>query len=242
MGRPSEQMRVLIPALAGDAALIMLPDGQTILIDGGADGAAVATWLGNTLPFGQRRIDVAVLSRADSSTLPGQLAAFKRYEIGMAVLPPIERRSSSTDAWWQLLEQQRTIIHTITTGDHLALEQCVLRVIDEHAGRAAFELGCGSTMVYFLQALDDDGEAALETEQLAQAALVVYPWHRPTDVRLLRALHPQAIVFSEGQDSEIAQSWAERRVGAAALYHEEINGQLELVDNGQHATIMVEGE
>ena len=240
MGRSTQQTRVLFPALGGDAALIMLANGRTILVDGGADGAATATWLGNTLPFGQRRIDVVVLSRATASTLPGQLAALKRYEIGMALIPPPERRNSALDAWWQLLEQQRTPIHTLTTDDQIALEQCVLRVINEYEGRAAFALNCGATAVYFLQALDDDGEAALETGQYPPATLVVYPWQRETDVPLLRALQPRAIVFSENEDGDVTQSWAERQVGKAVLYHEAINGQIELVDDGQRTTITVE--
>lgn len=239
-GQPNQHTRILIPALSGDAALIMLPSGRTMLIDGGADGAAVATWLGNVLPFGQRRIDVVVLSRADSSTLPGQLAAFKRYQIGMALLPPTEKRSSTTDAWWHLLEQQHTQVHTFTTNDQITLEQCVLRVINEHNGRAAFTLTCGSTMVYFLQALDDDGEAALETGQYSPAALVVYPWQRQTDVQLLRALQPQAIVFSEDEGTDQAQSWAERRVGGARLLHEALDGHIEFITDGQRLEIRTE--
>jgi hypothetical protein len=97
-------------------------------------------------------------------------------------------------------------------------------------------------MVYFLQALDDDGEAALETGHYSPATLVVYPWQRPTDVQLLHALQPQAIIFSEGEGSDLTQSWAERKVGAAVLYHEALNGQLELVDDGHQATIRVGGE
>ena len=237
--QPSTHLRVVVPALPGDGALVVVPGGRTMLIDGGSDGAALATWLGNTLPFGQRRIDVLVLTRADESTLPGQLAGLKRYEIGMAVLPPTERRNSSLDAWWQLLEQQGTPIHTITTDDRLALGQCEVRVLEEHAGRASLALHCGPTAIYFFQSLDADGEAALEAQRLPPAQLAIYPWGRATNTPLLQQLQPGAVVFSEGGDEQHL-SWADRQIGSAKLYHEALHGQLELIHNGQQLAIQVE--
>src|SRR3712207_3565844 len=75
LGRRDAGLRIIWPELAGDGALVLAPDGTSVLIDGGSDAAAVAGWLGRELPFGQRRIDVMVLTRAGSATLPGQLAA-----------------------------------------------------------------------------------------------------------------------------------------------------------------------
>lgn len=237
--QPTHQLRVIVPALPGDGALVTIPDGRIVLIDGGSDGAALATWLGNTLPFGQRRIDVLVLTRADAATLPGQLAAVKRYEIGMALVPPTERRSSSLDAWWQLLEQQQTPIHTITAQDRLALGQCALQILEEHNGHATLALQCGPTVAYFFQSLDADGEAVLETEQLPSAQLIIYPWQRVTNTPLLQRLTPKALVFSEGGDEQHL-SWAERQIGTAKLYHEAIHGQFELIHDGQQLSVQVE--
>lgn len=233
-------MRVLLPALAGDGALVLLPDGRAVLIDGAADGAALSTWLGQTLPFGTRRLDTLVLTRADTTTLPGQLAALKRYQVSTALLPPIQRGSSSLDAWWQLTEQQGVSAETVTTGDQLALGMCRIDVLEEHEGQLALALHCGETSVYFLQSIDDDGEALIESQALPRAQLIVYPWQRGTDSALLSRLQPQALVFSEGGDQQLHQSWSARRVGAAQLYHEKLNGQLELRTDGQTVEITVE--
>ena len=237
--QPKRQLRVVVPALPGDGALVMTPDGSTMLVDGGSDGAALATWLGNTLPFGQRRIDVLVLTRADDSTLPGQLAALKRYAIGMALVPPTERRSSSLDAWWQLLEQQQTPIHIMTAQDRLALGGCEARILTEHEGSASLVLQCGSTPIYFFQSLDADGEAILEPQQLPPAQLIIYPWQRVTNTPLMQSLQPQALVFSEGGDEQHL-SWADRQIGTAELYHETIHGQFELTHDGNQVSIQVE--
>lgn len=234
---PSEQLRLIMPPLPGDGALLLLPDGRSLLIDGGADGAALSTWLGNTLPFGARRIDALVLTRADASTLPGQLAALKRYAVGAALLPPTERRSSSLDAWRQLLEEQGTIIKTATAGDGLQLGACTLRVMAEHAGRATLGLRCGAAVVYFWQSLDDEGEVLLARQPVAPAAAVVYPWGRSTQTALLDRAQPQRIVFGEGGDATLKLTWIERQRAGAQLLHEAVDGQIELRLDGPEVTL-----
>jgi competence protein ComEC len=241
-GAPPAGLRITLPALEGDAALIQTPDGRTVLIDGGADGAALATWLGNTLPFGQRRLDAIVLTRADSQTLPGQLAAIKRYSIGAALLPATEKRTSNLDAWWQLLEAQQIMPQTIAAGDRLALGQCDLLALGEHDGNAALALRCPGATALFLQAIDDDLEAELELQQIAAPGIVVYPWGRTTNTTLMRQLTPAAIVFSEGGKADAPQSWDARQVGAARLYHEQLHGQVELLSDERGVTVAAERE
>jgi hypothetical protein len=239
-GRPQPGLRIVFPALEGDGALITTPDGHTLLIDGGADGAAVATWLGSTLPFGQRHIDAVIATRADAHTLPGQIAALRRYNVREALIAASDRRTSSVDAWWSLLEDQATTAQTANAGDRIEAGGCSAEVLNAHDGRLSLLLQCGSTIVYFLQALDDDGEAALEELTLPPATLIVYPWDRPTNTPLLHRLQPAAIVFSEGGDGDLQASWAERQVGSARLYHEALSGAVELRDDGQRVTITTE--
>lgn len=238
------RLRIVVPTLSGDAALIMTPDGRFVLIDGGADGAAMATWLGNTLPFGQRRLDAVVLTRADTQTLPGQLAALKRYTVGAALLTAPEKRTSSLDAWWQLLETQQVTPQTITIGDRLALGQCDLLVLAEHDSRAAIQLSCPTATALFLQSVDDDLEAQLEVQPLPRADLVITPWARTTDTPLMQALQPGVIVFSEAEakHADAPQTWEARRVGAARLYHETVNGEVELRSDDEQTTVTAERE
>lgn len=243
-GDHPDQLRIVLPEISGDAALIMTPDGRSVLIDGGADGAALATWLGNTLPFGQRHLDAVVLTRVDGATLPGQLAALKRYKVGMALLPATEKRTSNLDAWWQLLEGQQVTPQTITSNDRLTLGQCDLMVLAESMGQVALSLRCPDATVLFLQSIDDDIEAALEAVPLPRTDLVLVPWGRTTNTPLLQSLQPGAIVFSEGGDEEdaVLQSWAARQVGTAALYHEQVHGEVELIGDGRQATVSAERE
>ena len=224
---PPAQPLVLVPPLPGDGALVLLPDGRSILIDGAADGAALSTWLGNSLPFGTRRIDALVLTRADATTLPGQLAALRRYQVGVAMLPPTEQHSSNIQAWQQLLEQQGSSIQNSVAGDGLALGACQLRVVAESAGRGALDLRCGDQHVYFLQSVDDQLAALLRDQDLPRAAAVVYPWQRSVDAWLGR-MQPRALIFGEAGAETTMLTWGDRELPGARLLHEQLDGQIEL--------------
>lgn len=239
-GRRPTELRILVPAIPGDAALITTPNGKTVLIDGGEDGAALATWLGNALPFGQRALDVLILTRPDTKTIPGQLAALKRYRVGMALMAATEENNSSQDAWWDLLAAQSVTPQTISAGDQLKLGECTLDTLTEHEGRLTLALRCGTTTAHFLQSIDDEAEQELAAQDLEPSALVVYPWKRATNTPLMQALQPKAIVFSEGGRSEDALSWTDRQVGAARLFHEDVHGQIELRGVGERLTITAE--
>lgn len=235
---PANQLRVVFPPLDGDAALVRTPTGQTVLIDGGADGPGLATWLGNALPFGQRRLDAVILTRVDSTTLPGQIAALKRYRTNLALLPSIEERSSSFEAWQQLIADSGNTPTFMQTGDRLRLGACNVKVLHESNGRAVLSVACGTQHVYFWQSIDADSEAALETQSLAPATLVVYPWQRSTQTPLLNSVQPSVIVFSEGEGTA-QQTWQARKIGGAQLYHEALHGEITLLSDAGGTRVVV---
>lgn len=69
----------------GDAVLIEAPNGNQLLYDAGGPSGAVLRELGNTLPFWDRTIDVAVLSHPDLDHIGGFPEIFKRYTVDLAV-------------------------------------------------------------------------------------------------------------------------------------------------------------
>ena len=152
----------------------------------------------------------------------------------------VEQRGSSLDTWWELLEAQQATIRTAAAGDSVALGDCSIHILAAQAGRLLFKLQCATTTAYFLQALDADGEAALQTQPLDAATIVMYPWNAASDTPLLRLLQPQAIVFSESAQSGENVTWADRQVGTARLYHKAINGQIMLRADQQRTTITVD--
>lgn len=237
LGRREATLRIIWPALAGDGALVLAPDGTSVLIDGGEDAAAVAGWLGRELPFGQRRIDVVVLTRADSTTLPGQLAALRRYEIGAALYPgaaPSERPEPDADllAWQQLAAERNAVLRPMQPGDTHTAGACSVAVPALSQQRAAVLLRCGQTAAWFLQSVDDALEHELQAATPVPATLLVWPWLRRTDGALARSIGPAVLVFAEGKGEDVL-SWNARRIGDAQMLHEKLHGRVGLeVANG----------
>jgi len=226
LSRRDATLRIIWPELAGDGALVLAPDGSSVLVDGGSDAAAVASWLGRELPFGRRRIDVVVLTRADSTTLPGQLAALRRYEIGAALFPGDAVPSADLEAWQRLVGERNAVLRPMQPGDSFAAGACSLATPAGGGERAALLLRCGDTAAWFLQSIDDELERELDAAP-GPAALLVWPWLRRTDGAFARSTQPAALVFAEG-DGEDVLSWNARRIGDARLLHEQRHGRIEL--------------
>ncbi len=227
LGGQKTELRIVWPALAGDGALVLAPDGTSVLVDGGSDAAAVASWLGRELPFGQRRIDVVVLTRADSTTLPGQLAALRRYEIGAALYPGDAEVSADLEAWLRLVAERNAVLRPMQPGDLHTAGACVLDLPAAGNQRAALLLRCGQTTAWFLQSADDTLERQLDVLPSRPVSLLVWPWLRRTDGAFARATIPAALLFAEGQGEDVL-SWNARRIGEAQLLHEKLHGRIQL--------------
>src|SRR5262245_30356405 len=76
---PDGRLRVIFLETKGDAVLIQAPNGSFVLIDGGADSAALAAALGRNMPFWRRTLAAVVLTNTNHMHLPGQVAALERY-------------------------------------------------------------------------------------------------------------------------------------------------------------------
>jgi hypothetical protein len=235
-GRSAPELRIVVPALKGDGALILTPDGHAILIDGGADGASFAAWLGETLPLGRRRIDAIILTRADSATLPGQIAAIRRYRIDQAVVAS-SASGDNLDSWHALLADQGTRVLAASAGERLTVGSCDIDLLAARADRLAIRIACGPTTAYFLQSLDLMLESALLDQPLDPATIVLYPWSRPTQTQLMEQLAPAAIVFAEGEGGRAELTWHDRQLGAARLLHESLHGQIDFIGAGQDTRV-----
>jgi beta-lactamase superfamily II metal-dependent hydrolase len=241
---PDRNLRVIFLETKGDAALIQTPAGGYVLIDGGGDPAALTAALGRQLPFWRRSLDAVVLTAADGAHLPGQIAALARYHAAMVLAPPIARRGAMLDEWRRLLGDQGTTIRAAHTGDRLDLGGATLRVLAAGDGDQAgmlLRLDYGATSVVFDHsggAADEDALAA----NLRPASLLAFPWQRDPHIALIAALHPRAMVLTDGQqaDQAIEQTFVERGVGGAALYHERLDGAITWASDGVRAWVETE--
>jgi beta-lactamase superfamily II metal-dependent hydrolase len=243
--RPDGRLHVFFLETKGDAALIQTPAGGYVLIDGGGDPAALTAALGRRMPFWQRRLDAVVLTLPHSKHLPGQVAALARYRAGMALAPPAAKRSATLDEWLRLLAEQGAAVRTARAGQRLDLGGAALRVLavgDGDESGLLLRLEYGATSVVFDQSGGEADEAALAASGPPRATLLAFPWQRDPHAAVVRALRPQALVFTDGQsaDQPVEQTFVERAVGGAALYHEQLDGAIEWISDGGQAWVVTE--
>jgi competence protein ComEC len=241
---PSQQLRVIFLETKGDAALIQTPSGGYVLIDGGGDPSALAAALGRHMPFWRRTLDLVVLTSGDGARLPGQVAALARYRAGLVLGPPTTRRGALIDEWRRLLDDQDTPSRVARAGQQIDLGGPRLRVLapgDGDEDGVMLRLDYGATSVVFDHSGGEADEEAL-VDRLRPASLLAFPWQRDAHTAFVTALRPRAIVLTDGAqaDRPVEQTFVERAIGGAALYHERLDGAITWISDGRRAWVETE--
>jgi beta-lactamase superfamily II metal-dependent hydrolase len=242
---PDGRLRVIFLETKGDAALIQTPSGGYVLIDGGADPAALAAAIGRQLPFWRRTLDAVVLTQADQAHLPGQVAALARYRAGIAIAPPVVHRGALLDQWNKLLGEQHTPIHAARSGERFTFGDLQLRVLAAGDGDGAgmvIRLDYRATSVLLDHSGGPADEDALASRPARPVDLLALAWERDPHTALVAALRPHALVFTDGQpaDQPVEQTFVERAPGGARLYHERLDGTITWISDGVRAWVETE--
>lgn len=241
---PAQQLRVIFLETKGDAVLIQTPAGGYVLIDGGGDPSALAAALGRHMPFWRRTLDLVVLTSADGARLPGQVAALARYRAGLAIAPASTKRGALLEEWRRLLAEQGVSIRAARAGQQLDLGGARLRVLaagDGDEDGVVLRLDYGATSVVLDHSGGEPDEEALAAS-LQPASLLAFPWQRDAHNAFVAALRPRAIVLTDGAqaDQPVEQTFVERAIGGAALYHERLDGTITWISDGRRAWVETE--
>lgn len=89
----------------GDSILIVTPDLQTVLIDGGP-GETVLEELGDILPFFVRDIDLMILTHPHRDHIEGLVEVLKRYEVHQLLLSGDEYGSTLYSAFLKVASEK----------------------------------------------------------------------------------------------------------------------------------------
>ncbi len=245
LDRPDGRLHVVFLPTKGDAMLIQTPSGQHILIDGGADPAAVTSGLGIHLPFWKRHLDAVILTLPDHAHLPGQIATLARYRANIVFTSRMTKHNALVAEWQRLLMEQRTPVRLVQTGMQFRVDGVIFQVLAEGDGSETgpiIQMSYDATRVIFDHNGDEGAEEALASTAIARASLLAFPWQRDPHNTFVAAVQPKTIVFTDGfaADTPVQQTMMERSVGDTQLYHEQLHGAIEWISDGKQSWVRVE--
>lgn len=105
----------------GEAILIVTPDGQQVLVDGGHNPTALLAALGEHIPFYDRRIELVVLTHPGDEHLGGLAELPARYRIDRVVQAPFPYPSATYGQWLRRLRADGIPIATAERGTRVLL-------------------------------------------------------------------------------------------------------------------------
>ncbi len=201
----------------GDSILIEGPTGVQVLVDAGADSAALRE-LGSRLPFWDRTLDAVVVTHPDKDHVGGMADILERYEVGYILDPGIGNTTNAWESFVDAAEAERgTALVVARAGQRLDLgggayadilypDGDVSKVKDTNAGSVVMRVVYGNTSVM----LTGDAPSKVEQELFLK-------WGYGLDSDILKAGHhgsktsslpdfvesvsPEYVVFSRGCDN-----------------------------------------
>ncbi|NLG50984.1 MAG: DNA internalization-related competence protein ComEC/Rec2 [Chloroflexi bacterium] len=247
----------------GDAILLRAPGGYVVLVDGGPDPLALASRLGQVLPFWQRRVDLVVATHADQDHLAGLVPVLERYRVGH-VLQPATMGEGALVAQWQaalqasgaqVVEASRDT--RIWLGDDLCVEVLHppladgrgLQEADDNRDSVVLRIHQDAFALLLTADIDAEVEAELlQTGQPLQATLLKVAHHgssSATSDRFLAAVSPQIAVISVGADNRFGHPGADvlQRLELAdcQVFRTDEQGTVEVVTDGQRCWVQGRG-
>ena len=112
----------------GDAAFIVTPSGQQILVDGGPDGDRLMHLIGERMAFMDRTIEMVVLTHPHSDHVTGLIEALRRYDVKRMVERRTQFDSPQHQAWRRAVEREGAEVlqaeagQVIATGDGMFIQ------------------------------------------------------------------------------------------------------------------------
>jgi len=198
----------------GDSSLIITPNGQTILIDGGPDNEVLRE-LGRFLPFWQRQLDLLILTHEHEDHLFGLAELTRRYKIKVFLKNKIDYQKPVAAYLRESLALNQTKIIDAESGMVFKFDSgCFLSVLA--ADKGADLLANDYSIVTLFSCLDKKilltGDAGVAIEQKIVAsgnnikADILKVAHHGSlsanSLAFLELVRPKAAIISVGTDNK----------------------------------------
>ncbi len=201
----------------GDATLIKY-SGQVILIDGGPDNKILQR-LGETIFFGQRQIDLVILTHPHDDHFAGLVEVIKRYQVKKIITSGIKVADPAYEALINLIQNKSIELVDYPGPNELMIGDLKLRFIYPFTNitQQNFDNLNNASLVTLLSYGDIDCLLTGDAEKLVETRLIDY---YQTDLQaevlklghhgaetssseeFLKLVDPQAAIISVGQDNK----------------------------------------
>lgn len=105
----------------GEAVLIVTPDGQQVLIDGGHSPTALLGTLGQHIPFYDRALELVALTHAGDERIGGLVELPERFTVQQALQAPFPYPSTAYESWLRELRAAGVPAAAAETGTRVLL-------------------------------------------------------------------------------------------------------------------------
>ena len=244
----------------GDSILVVTPSGRQALIDGGPDGDTVSQALADTLPGGDRSLDLVAMTHLDSDHSNGLLEVLDRYTVGVVLFGP-QPPGGTMQAQWQDRLQKHGVApvevyagYVIELGDRVELQ--VLNpaagspFVDSNNDSLALRLTYGDASVLLAADIESEAEERLVDSEVELQSTVLKVAHHGSNTSttqgFLNAVGPAIAVVSAGLDNPYGHpapavmDRLEAAVGAENVYRTDRDGSIEVVSDGTSVWVRTE--
>jgi competence protein ComEC len=224
----------------GDSALITMPDGTTLLVDGGGNTTDAARRIGETVVSeylwwrGLSQIDFVVATHADADHIDGLNDVLKNFSVRAALIARHPGDDPEFQKFSQTLKETGTYSESIQAGDMIRIGDVEISVLWPPAG--GDKSTNNDSIVLRIQLRNRSILLTGDIEQAAEKALIASQQQLRTDIvkvphhgsktssteGLVLATKPNLAIISVGRDSrfghphkEVVERW--KANGAAVL-------------------------
>lgn len=194
----------------GDSILIRNIDGKNILIDGGPANNVLEN-LGKFLTYGDRKIDLIIISHAHTDHVGGLVEVVKRYDVGQIILASGLKSSKEQD---ELLKFAKDKLFYISHKTEINLGSCnlilfnplVLNIKDNDNNSLITKLDCLQQDFLFAGDNEKEVEQKMILSGLDISADIFKASHHGSatsnTLEFLEVVNPRFIIFSAGLNNK----------------------------------------
>jgi len=238
----------------GDSALITMPDGTTLLVDGGGNPNDAGRRIGETVVSeylwwrGLSQIDYVLATHADADHIDGLNDVLKNFSVRAALIARRPRDDPEFEKFSQTLTETGTNSETIQAGDVIRFGEVEINVLWPPNGgdtstnndSVALRIQFGERSILLTGDIEQAAERSLlASQQQLRADVVKVPHHgskTSSTEGFVLATKPQLAIISVGRNSrfghphkEVVDRW--KANGATVLTTGEY-GTITLTTNG----------